>query len=158
MSRAPRSTVAAAALVAMVVGLGSSACSVPRGGLTGVGDAGGCEAVLPLARNVVGGAGALVEVRRVNRTQIDTISRQAGVAPLPSTSPRRTPVSPPSSQPPGQPKTCLVVYHGTYPPGAIPGATPPATSGSYALIVLRVRHPSVVRVLVTNDIPPAAKP
>jgi hypothetical protein len=35
----------------------------------------------------------------------------------------------------------------------VPGASPPAVSGHYALVVLRVRHPAVSRILVTETLP-----
>ena len=61
----------------------------------------------------------------------------------------RTPQSPARIR---QPKTCLIVHHGNYPPGTITGASPPAIAGHYALMVLRVRHPSVERIFVTDQL------
>jgi hypothetical protein len=34
-----------------------------------------------------------------------------------------------------------------------PGAIPPALTGTYALIILRVRDPGVYRILITNQLP-----
>jgi hypothetical protein len=52
----------------------------------------------------------------------------------------------------------LVVYRGNYPVGTIAGASPPAVGGHYALIILRVRHPAVERILVTDHLPKGVVP
>jgi hypothetical protein len=111
--------------------------------------------VLPLANDIVHGEGRLVLIRRISKGDVDTLSRKLGV----------TPPAPPrphaGSRGPHHPvrsrfaKACLVVYQGSYPPGTIAGASPPAVAGHYTLIVLRIRHPSVARILVTDRLPPA---
>jgi hypothetical protein len=131
-------------------------CAGPHGGAT-TSDVAGCAAVLPLARDVVHGHGTLTLVRKISGDDIDAITREAGVVspPPPAVKP---PKPPPDPNPPAGhalPKTCLVVYQGDYPPGAITGASPPALTGTYALIILRVRHPGVYRILITNQLPPA---
>lgn len=153
MSAARR--IAVLALLAALLG----GCASPGGGAAAHNDVARCAAALPLARDVVHGQGTLVVVRPVNRADVDALSRAAGVAPPPPPPRPTTPHPHPTPQagPPPPPKACLVVYRGDYPPGAIPAALPPATSGHYALIVLGVRHPSVYRVLVTPDLPAAAK-
>lgn len=155
-------TAVAAVLVAGVLGLSATACSVPRGGASASTEVAGCAAVLPLAKETVHGNGTLIAIRRVARSDIDAITREVGATPLPPPSSR-----PPSARPPRPttgpttgprlPRSCLVVYKGTYPPGSIAGASSPATSGHYALIILKVRHPAVSRVLVTDHLPPAAE-
>lgn len=110
--------------------------------------------MLPLARSIVHDEGTLTEVRRISRNDADALSRQLGVNPH---APPRSPIGLPNPhQPvrPDWPRTCLVVYRGDYPLGTIAGASPPAVAGRYALIVLRVRHPSVERILVTDHLPP----
>ncbi|HEX6405078.1 MAG TPA: hypothetical protein VF003_18270 [Pseudonocardiaceae bacterium] len=129
----------------------TAACSGPRSGASATGEVSGCAAVLPLARNIVHDEGALTEVRRISRSDADALSRELGVAP-----PRSRTGLPSPHRPvrPGWPHACLVVYRGHYPAGTIAGASPPAVAGRYALIVLRVRHPSVERILVTDHLPP----
>jgi hypothetical protein len=48
------------------------------------------------------------------------------------------------------------VYQGSFRADAIPGAQPAGATGTYALIFLRVRHPSVDRTLITNAVPASA--
>jgi len=131
----------------------AAACSGPRSGASATGEVSGCAAVLPLARSIVHDEGTLTEVRRISRSQADALSRQLGVHPVAPS--RAHPGSPAPYRPvhPGWPHACLVVYRGNYPAGAIAGASPPAVGGHYALIVLRVRHPSVERILVTDHLP-----
>lgn len=58
---------------------------------------------------------------------------------------------------PPLPKTCVIVYRGNYPAGSIPQSLPPGASGQYALVIVKVRHPALYRVLVTDTLPPSAK-
>jgi hypothetical protein len=140
-----RPAVLAALIIAVTVG-----CAGPRGGAT-ASDAAGCAAVLPLARDAVHARGTLILVRKVNADDIDAITREAGVVP-PAPAPR--PARPPSGHDPAPrsplPRTCLVVYQGDYPAGTVAPA-----AGSYAVIILRVRHPAIDRVLVTTRLPPS---
>jgi hypothetical protein len=55
------------------------------------------------------------------------------------------------------PKACLVVYRGNYPAGSIPHSQPSGASGEFALVIVKVRHPAVYRVLITDTLPPSAK-
>ena len=131
-------------------------CAGPHGGAT-TSDVAGCAAVLPLARDVVHAQGTLILVRKISGDDIDAITHDAGVVPPPPPA-VKPPKPPPDPNPPAGhdlPKTCLVVYQGDYPPGAITGASPPALTGTYALIILRVRHPGIYRILITNQLPPA---
>ncbi|HZS19505.1 MAG TPA: hypothetical protein VFA63_00785 [Pseudonocardiaceae bacterium] len=132
----------------------AAACSGPRSGASATSGVSGCAAVLPLARSVVHDEGTLIEVRRISRSEADALSRQLGVNPV--ARPRSRPAVPNQHRPvrsPGWPHTCLVVYRGDYPAGTIAGASPPAVAGRYVLIVLRVRHPAVDRILVTDRLP-----
>jgi hypothetical protein len=125
------------------------ACSGPRSGASATGGVSGCAAVLPLAHDIVHDEGTLTMVRRISRTDADALSRKLGAEPPPvQTNPHRP------GRRPGWPKSCLVVYHGNYPAGMIAEASSPALSGHYVLMVLRVRHPSIDRVLVTDQLPP----
>jgi hypothetical protein len=132
----------------------AAACSGPRSGASAMSGVSGCAAVLPLARSVVHDEGTLTEVRRINRSEADALSRQLGVNPV---APPRSHTPVPNlhrpARTPGWPHACLVVYRGNYPAGTIGGASPPAVAGRYALIVLRVRHPAVDRILVTDHLP-----
>ena len=133
----------------------AAACSGPRSGASATSGVSGCAAVLPLARSTVHDEGTLTEVRRISRSEADALSRQLGVQPV--APPRSHPTAPNPHRPvrsPGWPHACLVVYRGNYPAGTIAGASPPAVGGRYALIVLRVRHPAVDRILVTDRLPP----
>lgn len=145
-------TAVVAAVVAAVVGL--AGCSVPRGGNSAMNEVAGCAAVLPLARDTVHAHGQLVLVHSLGRKDADDLYREIGAPPLPKP-------TPPSGQPPPPPdpaagaplpKTCIVVYQGTFAAGSVTGADADA-SGAYALIVLRVRHPIVYRVLLTPTLP-----
>jgi hypothetical protein len=132
----------------------TAACSGPRSGASATSEVSGCAAVLPLARSIVHDEGTLTEVRRISRSDADALSRKLGVNPL---APPRSHTGLPSPHRPvrhGWPHACLVVYRGDYPTGTIAGASPPAVGGRYALLVLRVRHPAVERILVTDHLPP----
>ncbi|HEY6425045.1 MAG TPA: hypothetical protein VIY28_17755 [Pseudonocardiaceae bacterium] len=150
-----RRAAAAAAGVALALAACSvTACSGPRSGASVTGDVSGCAAVLPLARDIVHGQGTLTVVRRINKADADALTRKVGATSPPPAPPHATstPARPPARA--RAPQTCLVVYRGDYPPGAIAGASPPAAAGHYALIVLRVRHPAVDRILITDTLPP----
>ncbi|MGH3718728.1 MAG: hypothetical protein ACRDRI_07785 [Pseudonocardiaceae bacterium] len=145
-----RRAVAAGAVIAIAA---AAACS-GSGSLTSVtGKVSGCAAVLPLANNIVHNEGTLTLVRRISRSEADTLSRKLGATPpvppqpLGGSSGAHRPVQF------GWPKACLVVYRGDYPQGTIDGASPPAVAGHYTLMVLRVRHPSADRILVTDRLP-----
>lgn len=141
---------------AVVIGFALlAACSGPRSGASASSEVSGCAAVLPLASSIVHDEGTLILIRRISMGDADELSRRLGAAPP---APRTVP---PGPHPPVRsrwPKTCLVVYQGSYPAGVITGASAPATAGHYALMVLRVRHPSVDRILVTDRLPPDLKP
>jgi hypothetical protein len=138
----------------MIAAILTAACSGPRSGASAIGEVSGCAAVLPLARSIVHDEGTLTEVRRISRSDADALSRELGVNPPAPPRSRGGLPSPHRPVRPGWPHACLVVYRGNYPAGTIAGASPPAVTGRYALIVLRVRHPSVERILVTDHLPP----
>lgn len=133
----------------------AAGCSGPRSGASVTTGVSGCAAVLPLASSIVHDEGTLTEVRRISRNDADALSRQLGVNPqVPPHTHGRLPNPRHPVRPSGWPHACLVVYRGDYPLGTIAGASPPAVAGRYALIVLRVRHPSIDRILVTDHLPP----
>lgn len=136
----------------------AAACSGPRSGASATSAVSGCAAVLPLAREIVHDEGTLTLVRRISKTDADALSRELGASPP---VPPRPHLGSPRPHPPGPsraPKTCLVVYRGNYPRGTITEASPPAVAGRYALVVLRLRHPSLERILVTDRLPPGLNP
>ncbi|MEO7193828.1 MAG: hypothetical protein ABIZ05_03260 [Pseudonocardiaceae bacterium] len=143
-----------AALAGMVVVLGLvAACSGPRSGASVTGEVSGCAAVLPLANRIVHDRGELALVRRISQSDANALSRKLGARqPAPPRSHVRSP-RPHRVVQSRWPTACLIVYHGDYPPGTITGASPPAVSGHYTLIVLRIRHPAVDRILVTDRLP-----
>ena len=155
----PRWLTAPAALVGLAMLLALTvACSGPRSGASATSDISACAAVLPLARNIVHDQGTLTLIRRINQTDADALASKLGVTPTAPSQPHpRHPRPHPAAQT-RQPKTCLIVYHGNYPPGTITSASRPAMAGHYALMVLRVRHASIDRVLVSNRLPPGLKP
>lgn len=136
----------------------AAACSGPRSGASATSGVSGCAAVLPLASTTVHDEGTLTLVRRINKSDADALSRKLGAHPPVPPRPHAGAPGPPRPIRTSWPKTCLVVYHGNYPPGTIAGASPPAVSGHYTLIVLRVRHPSVDRILVTDRLPSGLNP
>jgi hypothetical protein len=137
----------------VIAGTLTAACSGPRSGASATGAVSGCAAVLPLARSIVHDEGTLTEVRRISRNEADALSRQLGVNPAAPVRPHVGQPTPHRPVRPGWPHACLVVYRGSYPVGTIAGASPPAVGGHYALIVLRVRHPLVERILITDHLP-----
>lgn len=152
---------------AVVAGLALAlvaACSGPRSGASATSEVSGCAAVLPLARDIVHDQGTLTLIRRINQADADALARKLGVTP--ATPPQHQPQPPSHTRHRGpylptrirQPKTCLIVYHGNYPRGMIARASPPAVAGHYALMVLRVRHPSIDRILVTDTLPAGLHP
>jgi hypothetical protein len=149
------------ALLAVLVAFVLTGCAAPGGGAPAHSDVARCAAVLPMARDVVHGHGTLTLVRPVDRSDVDALTREAGVdaPPAPVSKPPASPKPPKPSQDqagPPLPKACLIVYRGNYPVGSIPSALPPAHAGQYALIVVKVRHPAVDRVLVTDTLPASA--
>lgn len=142
-----------ATLVAGVVVVLAAACSGPGSGASVTGKVAGCAAVLPLANDIVHDEGRLTLVRRISKSEADALSRKLGATPPAPPQPHGG--APGLHRPVqvGWPKACLVVYRGDYPRGAIAGASPPAVAGQYTLMVLRVRHPSVNRILVTDRLP-----
>ncbi len=146
-------------LTPLIAALVLSGCSVPRSGASATSEVGGCASVLPLARHAVRGQGTLTLIRRVDKDQIAAITTEVGaIAPPPPSPPSGTrppPQPPPTDATTGQPlpKTCVVVYRGHYPTGTVDGTGPSASSGQYAIIVLRVRHPAVDRVFVVDQLP-----
>lgn len=149
-----RALVAGVAAVCVV----AAACSGPRSGVSAINDVSGCAAVLPLANSIVHDEGRLTLIRWISKRDADALSRKLGVpppaSPRPPTQPRRRPHPRLPRVHHRWAKTCLVVYQGNYPQGTIAGASPPAVSGRYALLVLRVRHPAVEQILVTDRFPP----
>lgn len=129
------------------------ACSGPRSGASVTGEVSGCAAVLPLANRIVHDEGMLTLVRRISKSEADALSRDLGVTP--PAAPRSHARSSRAHRPAQSrwPKACLVVYHGNYLRATIAGASPPAVAGHYTLIILRIRHPSVDRILVTDRLP-----
>ena len=134
-----------------------SGCASPGGGASAHNDVDRCAAVLPMARDVVHGHGTLTLVRPIN--QAGTAQITAQVTGTPPTTPTARPPHSASAHALKQrrpPKTCLIVYRGDYPAGSLAGSVPPGAGGHYALILLRVRHPVVDRVLVADTLPAAA--
>lgn len=131
----------------------AAACSGPRSGVSATSDISSCAAVLPLANAIVHDEGTLTLVRRISKGDADALSRKLGATPPAPPQPHAGPSGAHRPVRSRWPKACLVVYHGNYPPGTIVGASPPAVAGHYTLMVLRVRHPSVDRILVTDRLP-----
>lgn len=122
-------------------------CVGPHGGV-GDGlverDVDACAAVLPLALQSVGGQGRLVAIRPLKKGEGATILREAGV----QTSPPRTPDAGQTSK---ETKGCAIAYRGTYDATSLQGAF--GSTGRYAVVFVRVRHPEVRAILVTDTLP-----
>jgi hypothetical protein len=134
-------------VIALALAVG---CSGPRSGASVTGKVSGCAAVLPLAREAVHDKGTLILIRHISRADADALSRKLGAQPPAARHPHTGLPRPSRPVQAGWPKACLIVYQGDYPLGRIVGASPPAVAGHYAYIVLRVRHPSIDRILVTD--------
>jgi hypothetical protein len=151
-----RSTIAG---VLSVVVLGAQmGCSGPRGGsslhsLTS--QVNSCAVTLPLARTTVSQRGRLVTIHPLRHGQADRIARtvEGLLSKRPSGSPT---VAPPATTrathaPPLSAVACVVVYRGPYRRGDVAGAE--QQRGRYALLIVRVRHPAVLRVFLVDQLP-----
>lgn len=127
-------------------------CSVPHAGNSATSDISGCAVVLPLARATVHGQGTLVLVHPLGPREEGQLYRELGAPPQPTPPPGAPPPPPDTGAAAQLPKTCIIVYQGDYRPGSVDGVATTA-SGKYALIVLRVRHPTVYRVLLVDQLP-----
>lgn len=137
-------------------------CSGPRGGsslhsLTS--QVNSCAATLPLARTTVSGRGRLVVIHPLRRGQADNIVRtverltkQARPRPGPTPVATTAPVHPPGPHPPTLSATaCVVVYRGPYQRAQVAGVA--QEHGRYALLIIRVRHPAVLRGYLLDRLP-----
>jgi hypothetical protein len=116
---------------ALIVGL-TSACAAPRSAPTA--STAACAVTLPIAERAIHGRGRLVAVRVVESGHVRKLP--LGVH-LPS---RR--------------RRCLLVYRGPYRNGDVAGAR---GAGRYAIFFVRIRHPSLVRVAVSDQLPPEVR-
>lgn len=116
-----------------------------------------CAEALPAAFSAVQQHGSLVGFRVVNGPQL----RALYLALTPVTQ-RHIRARRHAAFGPGQlitstnRKACLAVFHGSYTAHDVRGA-PPSDSGKYAVLVIFVRHATVVRARLVNTLPPLVK-
>ena len=157
MTRAGARSTIAGVLSVVVVGA-QLGCSGPRGGsslhsLTS--QVNSCAVTLPIARAAVSRRGRLVTIHPLRRGQADRIVR--AVEGLSSRGSSRPPtMAPPATTQGVHPSplsavACVVVYRGPYGRGEVAGAE--QYRGHYALLIVRVRHPAVLRVFLVDRLP-----
>jgi hypothetical protein len=142
MRRLP--AVAAVALAVLAAG-----CGEPRSGA--VSETGPCAQVIPLARARAGKDARLVSVHALKRGQLRPLIEAIDTE-VPSARPPRPPRrrAPPARELPR--KGCVMIYRGMFAPGgALRGPGP----GRYLVLVIRVRHPRLLRALVVERLPRA---
>jgi hypothetical protein len=143
-----RAATAGATLGALVLLM--AGCGIGSRGGTATNNVSACAAALPLAGEVVGHKGTLVRIHRLKRGQTAAILKALG-HPIA----RRRPHTPPRRPAGKEPKRCLIVYRGPYPRGSVPAAR--NQHGTYAVILTRARHPSLVAVVLTDRLPPIVR-
>jgi hypothetical protein len=99
-----------------------------------------CAVTVPTAEQAVHGAGVLVTVQPFDH---DDLGAVFGVTPPRVARPR------PSPTPGMQARSCLVVVRGSYPAGSVTGAG--SESGRYALLLVRVKKPLLLRARVVAN-------
>lgn len=128
------------------LGIAATGCSGSRSYSRFTSDA--CAATLPVAQAAVHGPGRLVAIRPFQRAEL---KRYFGITPRPAPGGNPPPANP---APTTQPRACLVVFRGVFAAESVAGAGQQA--GRYALVLVRVRAPQVLRTRVTGSFPPAA--
>jgi hypothetical protein len=132
------------ALIAAAAAL--AGCGAPRSGA--VSEIGPCAQVLPLAAAHAPKAARLSSVRALKRGGLRPLIRKLD-AEVPS---GRPPEIRRRRGPPVPRKGCLLVYTGHFRPGGeLRGPGP----GRYLVLVIRVRHPRLLRAVVVDRLPPA---
>lgn len=147
-----------------------SGCGEPRSGA--VAETGPCAQVIPLAQANAGNRARLVQVTALKQGDLRAVLVALGVRPQAhprtSSSPRERLPRPmrtgarPMSLPGGQAvggrlprrlprKSCVLVYGGSF--RAATAAAGPAKR--YLILVISVRHPTLLRSVVVNHLPPA---
>jgi hypothetical protein len=127
-----------------------SGCGAGSRGGVATNNVSACAAVLPLAGETLRHHGTLVRVHRLRRGQAAAILRAVG-HPLPTRRPR----SSTATRQGREPKRCLMVYRGPYRRGSVPRALD--QQGRYAVVIAKARHPAVVRVVLTDRLPPSVR-
>jgi hypothetical protein len=126
---------------AACLALGAGGCSGSRSYTRFTPDA--CASTLPTAGTAVHGRGRLTTIRPFHRAEL---KRYFGITPSPVPTPSPSPTAP------GQPRACLVVFRGPFAAGTVTGAEQQA--GRFALVLVRVRSPHVLRVRLSDTFPP----
>ncbi len=159
MSRRPRCSNFARLLVGAALGacaLIGAGCGAPRSGA--VSETGPCAQVIPLAQGVADSQSRLISARAVNRKQLRTLlvafdrsSRNGrppgsqGHQPHRRVEDRRAPARP-SALPR---KACVLIYRGHFREPSRPTA---AGSPRYLVLLIRVRHPALLRSLALDRV------
>lgn len=116
-----------------------------------------CAEALPAAFSTVHQRGSLVGFRVVNGPQLRALYLAlTPVAQRRVRARRHGAFGPRELIPNTNRKACLAVFHGSYTAHQVLGA-PPGDSGKYAVLVIFVRHATVVRARLVNTLPPLVK-
>jgi hypothetical protein len=138
-----------AAVAAVVLAALAAGCGEPRSGA--VSETGPCAQVIPLARAHAGKDARLVSVHALKRGQLRPLIEAIDTE-VPSARPPRPrrPRVPPARELPR--KGCVMIYRGSFTPGGqLRGPGP----GRYLVLVIRVKHPRLLRALVVEHLPRA---
>ena len=115
-----------------------------------------CAVALPVARAAVSHRGRLVVIHPLRKGQADKIvlailgraAKARGASrPKVAISPRLGAAAVAKIKG----ATCIIVYRGHYRPGEVPGTG--QQQGQYALMIVRVRHPAVLRAFLLDSLP-----
>jgi hypothetical protein len=142
-------TLCGALASALLIALsGCSSLQLNRPGRTAA-----CAEALPLAFGAVHSNGSLVGFRVIHGPQLRMV--YLALTPPAQRVHHFGPLRVPVTQTPNH-KACLAVFKGSYGPGQVQGA-PAGDHGSYAVLVIFVRHATIVRARLVNVLPVAVK-
>jgi hypothetical protein len=127
--------------VPVAVALVLAACGGPLHGLTTFTPV-ACVVTLPAAKAAVGGHGKLIAVKPFHRQDLEPVFHVEPRHPVPTRNPLLTPTL----------RVCLVVYQDDYQPGSVLGA-PAGSTGTYAMLLVRIHHPRVLLVRLVDVLP-----
>jgi hypothetical protein len=122
--------------VICIVAAGCGGGGGARGGVA-INSSDSCVGTLPLAFRTVHNQGKLVRVHRLRRGQSTDIVRRLGV---PAADPRLR-----------EARRCIVIYRGTYTRKQFAQAV--GERGRYAVLIMKIRRPQVIRVVLTDALP-----
>lgn len=131
-----------AASILLAAGAMLTGCGAPHAGRSAA--VGPCAQVLPLA---------FATVHHHGRLTVAKVLSDSALRDLLAVAPRFSGTT--IGRGPHHPKSCLIVYRDSYRSHEV-GTR--ARAGSYAILLVRVRHPLLIAAFVRDRLPPAATP